>query len=101
MPQKHFGNTTRIGQLLERIEAGEIGAREELLREAQERLRRLAHKMLNQFPRLRDRGRVETGIVLDDVLMELVSAFDEVQFKSPKHFINLCAEKVRQTLLDL
>jgi RNA polymerase sigma factor (sigma-70 family) len=99
--RESFGNTTKIGELLDRIKAAEPGAREELLAESQERFRQLASRMLKQFPQLRVRGRAETGIVLNDVLLEMHAALDRVAFESPRHFINLAAQKTRQTLLDL
>jgi len=100
-PQRSFGNTSRLGTLLERIEAGDSAAREELLAEGQERLRRMASKILGQFPALRQQGRAETGMVLNDVLLNLYESFDDVQFQSPQHFINLAAQKIRFRLLDL
>ena len=98
---KSFGNTTRINSLLERINSGDQSANEELLAEAKERLRRMASKMLSSFPQLRERGRAETGMVLDDVLHSLYKCFDDYEFESPKHFINLAATKIRRSLLDL
>ena len=96
-----FGNTTRIGELLQRVEAGDRAAREELLAESQHRLTLLASKMLKQFPRLVQQGRVETGLVLNDALLKLYNSFDQLQIQSPEHFINLAAQKIRFCLLDL
>lgn len=95
------GNTTRIAGLLERIQAGDSEARDELLRESQNRLGRLASKMLDQFPRLRQHGLAETGVVLNDVLMGLHRALGEIQVDSPAGWINLAAQKIRFRLIDL
>jgi RNA polymerase sigma-70 factor (ECF subfamily) len=99
--RRSFGNTTKIGSLLERIEAGDQSAREELLLVAKERLGRMASKMLSSFPQLREQGRAETGMVLNDTLMSLYKSFDDVKFESPRHFINLAATKIRRCLIDL
>ena len=95
------GSTTRIAGLLQRIQAGDSEAREELLRESQYRLGRLASRMLDQFPRLRQYGLAETGIVLNDVLLGLHRALEEIQVDSPAGWINLAAQKIRFRLIDL
>lgn len=98
---KSFGNTQLLGALLERIESGDPAAREELLQEAQERLRRMASKMLTGFPALRQQGRAETGMILNDALLKLNESFGQVEFQSPRHFINVAAQKMRFYLIDL
>ena len=47
---KHFGNTQRIEELLQDLKAGKEYAREEVILESQERLRRLASKLLKGCP---------------------------------------------------
>lgn len=90
-----------VFDLLARLKAGDTEARQELLRVSQERLRRMASRMLDKFPRLRHQGRAETGLVLNDVLLGLHLALDEVEVDSPEHFFNLAARKIRLHLLDL
>ena len=99
--RKSFGNTTRIQNLIERINSEDQTARVELIEESKERLRRLASKMLSGFPQLREKGRAETGMVLNDVLFSLYKSFDDLEFESPSHFINLAATKIRRCLLDV
>ena len=73
---KHFGNTQQIENLLAAIQAGDEEAREELIKESQERLRRLASKMLKGFPGVA-RMAGETGDVLQPVLLRLHGALEK------------------------
>jgi RNA polymerase sigma factor (sigma-70 family) len=100
-PRRSFGNTTGIRNLLERINAGDRLAREELLQESKERLQRMASKLLDGFPRLRHYGHAETGDVISEVMLKLYQSFDAVEFLSPEQFINIAAQKIRYCLLDL
>lgn len=96
-----FGNTTRIGALLNRFEAGDPSARDELLAESEQRLRHLASKMLKQFPHLVQQGRVETGVVLNDAMMRLHNCLDQLELDSPEKFIAVAANNIQFSLLDL
>jgi RNA polymerase sigma-70 factor (ECF subfamily) len=98
---KSFGNTTIIGGLLRRADLGEESAREEIVVELEPRLRRMAQKMLSQFPRLIERGRAEAGMVVDDVLLELYNALKTGHFNSPRELIKSAGVRIRSTLLDL
>jgi RNA polymerase sigma-70 factor (ECF subfamily) len=63
------------------------------------RLRRLARRMLKDYPAVR--RQVESGDVLHPALMRLHRALAEVSPQSSKRFWNLAAMKIRQELLGL
>ena len=99
MTAKHFGNTQQIENLLARIQAGDEKAREELVKESQERLRRLASKMLKGFPGVARMG--QTGDVLQPVLFRFHRALVEKKFDSGKGLVAYAAQMIRYELLDL
>ena len=87
---KHFGNTERIENLLAGIQAGDEHAREELIKESQERLRRLASKMLKGFPGVA-RVAGQTEDVLQPVLFRLHNALDKKKFETGGAFVAYAA----------
>ena len=97
---KHFGNTGRIDNLLEAIQAGDDTAREELIRESQERLRRMASKMLKGFPGVA-RMAGQTEDVLQPVLFRLHGALEKKKFDTGRAFVAYAAQMIRHELLDL
>jgi RNA polymerase sigma factor (sigma-70 family) len=97
---KHFGNTQQIENLLERIQAGDERACEDLIKESQERLRRLASKMLKGFPGVA-RLAGQTEDVLQPVLNRLYQTLQKKQFDSGKALIAYAAKMIRCELLDL
>ena len=96
---KHFGNTQKIENLLAAIQAGDNEAREELIKESQERLRRMASKLLKGFPGVARMGR--TGDVLQPVLFRLYGALEKKKFDSGRAFVAYAAQMIRRELLDL
>ena len=97
---KHFGNTERIENLLDRIQAGDDRAREELIKESQERLGRMASKMLKGFPGVA-RMAGQTGDVLQPVLFRLYCALEKKKFDTGRGFVAYAAQMIRYELLDL
>jgi RNA polymerase sigma factor (sigma-70 family) len=97
---KHFGNTQQIENLLARIQAGDEKAREELIKESQERLRLLASKMLKGFPGVARLGG-QTGDVLQPVLFRLYCALEKKKFDSGRAFVAYAATMIRNELLGL
>jgi RNA polymerase sigma-70 factor (ECF subfamily) len=85
--------------LLERIRAGDLVARDELLRKVSGRLERLAHKMLRGFPRVHRWA--QTDDVLQSSLLRLLRSLEEVRPTSTREFFALAAEQIRRELLDL
>ena len=91
--------TTVLIQLLERMQAGDRAACDELVRVFQTRLEHLARKMLLKYPRI---GRwVEVEDVLQGSLIRLLRALESVQPTSTRAFFGLAAEQMRRELLDL
>jgi RNA polymerase sigma-70 factor (ECF subfamily) len=63
------------------------------------RLERLARKMLRRFPGVHRWA--ETGDVLQNALLRLLRALQEVRPESVRGFFGLVAEQMRRELLDL
>jgi RNA polymerase sigma-70 factor (ECF subfamily) len=84
---------------IQRLQAGDASARNELLNHCCERLRRLARKMLRDFARLKRWE--DTDDVLQNALMRLWNALDEVAPSSARHFYALAALQIRRELIDL
>ncbi len=89
----------RIQGLLERLRAGDGSARDALLGAAGERLRQLAHRMLQGYARVRRWE--ETDDVLQSALMRLHRTLKDVSPPSAADFLRLAALNIRRELLDL
>jgi RNA polymerase sigma factor (TIGR02999 family) len=92
-------NTVQLNQWVDRMQAGDLAARDELLRCVYARLERLARKMLHQYPSVQPWA--ETGDVLQSSLLRLLRALQEVRPNSTREFFGLAAEQMRRELLDL
>jgi len=84
---------------LQRFAAGDVGARDELIAIASERIRDIAHRMLRRFPSVRRWD--ETGDVVQNAMLRLCNALTKVTPTDPRSFIGLAAIQVRRELLDL
>jgi RNA polymerase sigma factor (sigma-70 family) len=92
-------HATQLRRWVQRIRAGDLAARDEMLRAVHDRLERLARKMLGRFP---DVGRwEETGDLLHNALLRLLRALQKVEPTSVRDFFGLAAEQMRRELLDL
>ena len=98
MPEP-LGQTTQIQDWLSRLRQGDESAREELIRQATERLRRLAHRMLRSYPGVRRWE--ETDDVLNNAMLRLHRALADVKPESVKHFFRLAYTQIRRELIDL
>jgi RNA polymerase sigma-70 factor (ECF subfamily) len=94
-----FPHTAQLHRWLDRMQAGDLSAREELLRSLGDRLERLARKMLGRFPDVR--RWVETDDVLQNSLLRLLRALRDVRPPCMRDFFGLAAEQMRRELLDL
>jgi RNA polymerase sigma-70 factor (ECF subfamily) len=92
-------STTQLQACLERMNAGDPAARDELIRRACERLRRLTGKMLQDFRRLHRWE--ETDDVLQSAMIRLLQALRVVQPGSVVEFFRLAASAIRRELIDL
>jgi RNA polymerase sigma-70 factor (ECF subfamily) len=98
MPRLSF-STQRLQGWLDRIQAGDASAQDELLRHAGNRLERLARKMLSRFPGVRRWA--ETGDVLQNASLRLLHALKVVRPANTRDFFALAAQQIRRELLDL
>lgn len=92
-------HTTLLRRWVERIRAGDLSARDELLRATHDRLERLARKMLRGYPAVKRWE--ETGDLLQNAVLRLLHALREVEPTSVRDFFGLAAEQMRRELLDL
>jgi RNA polymerase sigma-70 factor (ECF subfamily) len=92
-------HTTHLPDLLARMRKGERAAADELIGRCRERLERIAHAMLRTYPRVA--AHEETGDVVQEASLSLLSALREVDVGDTAAFFSLAAEHVRRRLLDL
>src|SRR5438445_7859908 len=84
---------------IDRLQAGDPTARDQLLGHACERLRRLTRKMLKDFSRVK---RWElTDDVLQNALLRLWTALGKVIPRDARDFYALAALQIRRELIDL
>lgn len=91
--------TTRVELILELVRNGNAGARDQLLRLADETAQRTTRRFLSAFPTVA--AWYETGDVRQLALLRLDRTFSAVEIQDAAHFHRLIAVKVRHTLLDL
>ena len=88
------GTTQVFDSLIDRLNRGEPTAREEILQPASRRLEHLVRRKLAGFPNVR---RWEgTTDVLQEVLIRLWRALEQVKFKDARHFFALCSSLIRR-----
>jgi RNA polymerase sigma factor (sigma-70 family) len=89
-----------LQSLLDRLRQGDRQARQQLLEQACERLRRLAGRMLHgSFPDLAHRHEVDS--VVHEASVRLLQALDKREPPTVADFFRLAAHKFRQVLLDM
>jgi RNA polymerase sigma factor (sigma-70 family) len=84
---------------LERIRAGELTARDELLRGFSTRLEALVGKMLRRCPQVQRRA--ETAEALQHALLRLPRSLQDVAAASDRELLGLAAVEMRGELLNL
>ena len=92
-------DSEQLSRLVDRLQAGDETARAELIRAAQDRLERLARKMLRQFPSVRRWE--QTDDVLQNALIRLDRALRAVAPDSSAGFFKLAGTQMRRELIDL
>jgi len=91
--------TTQLHVWIDRIQAGDESARDELLRSFCGRLEELARRKLRGFPAV---ARWEqTDDVLQNALVRLTRALETEKPKSVLGFVGLAATQMRRELIDL
>jgi RNA polymerase sigma factor (sigma-70 family) len=92
--------TIQLQGLIDRMRAGDVAARYELLERAGNRLRRLAGKMLTgSFPAVGQRHELDS--VVHETWLRLLPALEKTDPPTVADFFRLAAHKVRQVLLDM
>jgi RNA polymerase sigma factor (sigma-70 family) len=93
------GNTTQFQRLLDGWAAGDDAARNDLLERAAQRLLKLTHRMLRNYPQLRRWE--ETDDVYQNAILRLYRSLGDVRPDSVRGFFALAATQIRRTLIDL
>jgi RNA polymerase sigma-70 factor (ECF subfamily) len=91
--------STILQRDLERLRAGDLAARNALMRRAYLNLQRLARGLLAKFPGVRRWE--DTDDVLQAASMRLWRALEEVKPATARHFYSLAAVQLRRELIDL
>lgn len=92
-------NTSYIRRQIERLQAGDTAARDELIAAAMERLEKLARKMLKSYPAVARWE--ETPDIVQQASIRLMRALEQVPVASQRDFFGLAAAQIRRELLDL
>jgi RNA polymerase sigma-70 factor (ECF subfamily) len=90
---------SQLQGLIDRLAAGDLSARNDLISRAYDRLHRLARKMLRRFPRVGDFE--NSGDVLHDSLPRLIRALEAVPPASVAQFFTLAGRQMHWELMDL
>jgi RNA polymerase sigma factor (sigma-70 family) len=92
-------DSDELSRLVDRLQAGDKAAGAELIRVGQGRLELLARKMLRQYPGVRRWE--QTADILQNALLRLHRALQEVAPDSSAGFIKLASQHIRWALIDL
>jgi len=91
--------TSELQRWIDRLKAGDSAARDKLLECAQERLRKLARKMLRGYPGVQRWEGLED--VTQQAQVKLWRALQEIAPGSVGEFVGLAAVQMRRVLIDL
>jgi RNA polymerase sigma factor (sigma-70 family) len=94
-----LGYTTHLQALLDRWGNGDATAIDEIISHSQNRLRRMAHRMLAEKPHVRRWN--ESDDVLQNALIRLHRALKAVKPDSKAAFNALAATQIRRELIDM
>jgi RNA polymerase sigma-70 factor (ECF subfamily) len=92
-------DTPALHQRLDRWQAGDRDAADELLQMAGARLEKLARRMCKSFPNVRSWA--EAGDVFQGSMMRLLRSLRSMRPASTREFFSLAAVHIRRELLDL
>jgi RNA polymerase sigma-70 factor (ECF subfamily) len=92
-------NTVMLQDCLERWQAGDAAAANDLLKVAGARLEKLARRMCRSFPNVRCWA--DSGDVLQGSLIRLLRTLRNMRPATTRDFFNLAAVHLRRELLDL
>src|SRR5260370_3628744 len=91
--------TSELQRWIDRLKAGDSAARVKLLECAQERLRKLARKMLRSYPGVQRWEELED--VTQQATLKLWHALQEIAPGSVREFVGLAATQIRRVLIDM
>jgi RNA polymerase sigma-70 factor (ECF subfamily) len=91
--------TAQLQRCLDRLQAGDGAAGQDLLNSACERVEQLTRKMLRRFPRVRRWE--QTDDVVQNVVLRLHRTLSQVAPASVRDFLRLTSLNIRRELLDL
>lgn len=92
-------DSVNLQKYLDRWQAGDRAAADDLLRATGARLERLARRMTRAFPNVR--GQADTGDVLQNSLIRLLRTLTTLRPSTTRDFFNLAAVHIRRELIDL
>lgn len=92
------GTTQRLQRCIDRLNAGDVVARDELLRHSQERLCILTRRMLYRFPAVHRWE--ETDDILQQALMRLDKMLNRLEVATARDFLRLATTNIRRLLID-
>jgi len=90
---------TPIQACLNRIATGDVHARADLYRLTRDRLLVMTRALMVRFSRLR--RWIESEDVLQNAMLRLDKAFEQISFDSTRAFLTIAAKHIRYELLDL
>ena len=99
MPPMPEPDPSRLTTCLERLAAGDLTARGEIIEVCADRLWVLAHRMLSRFPKVRRWN--DTDDVFQNAAMRLHRALGQVPIDSPRSIMALAATQSHRELIDL
>jgi RNA polymerase sigma factor (sigma-70 family) len=99
IPNSSGGTTVRLEACIERLGAGDMTARDDLIVFACERMQGMASRMLRRFPKVRRWD--ETGDIVQNAAIRLYKTLGSITPRSPRGFLGLAAVHIRRELLDL
>ena len=88
----------RLQMWLDRLQAGDESARDELITHSCERLRSLARKIMRKYRRLQRWE--ETDDIFQDAVLRLHRSLQDLKPESVRQFFGLAATQIRRTLID-
>jgi RNA polymerase sigma-70 factor (ECF subfamily) len=92
-------DSVNLQKYIDRWQAGDRAAADELLTATGERLRKLARRMTRAFPNVR--GHADTGDVLQNSLIRLLRTLQTLRPRTTRDYFNLAAVHIRRELIDL
>ncbi len=92
-------NTSALRACLARVRDGDASALNELIRLAADRLQFLTHRMLRDYPRVRRWA--ETDDVMQNALVRLCRALEQIHPATVRDFYSLATVQIRRELIDL